>query len=110
MKITDLILTPQTYMGDTAFFFTIDTNYTGYTRDKILWHVLNKGLNKYDSYDESLGEFSRWLQNYNSGIKDVTQYQIYNKNNGGLEIDTSSISWVPVAIGGAVILILLMLK
>lgn len=60
------VMTKQRYMGDYAYFFDIDSRYSGYTRDKIMFHVLDKNTNAYTSY-ESQADFLSWLESYLNG-------------------------------------------
>lgn len=49
MKYSDEILVSKTHNGDTAYFFTINSRYSGYTYDKQLFHVLDNTRNAYAS-------------------------------------------------------------
>lgn len=59
-------LVKQSYMGDYAYFFTIDSRYHGYTRDKQLFNVYDEQTNAYTSY-ETPAEFLAWLESYTGG-------------------------------------------
>lgn len=56
--------------NDCADFFTINSRYSGYTRDRALWHVLDSQQNAYISYlSDELDEKLRnnFFENGNNG-------------------------------------------
>jgi len=55
MNVSDIVFTPQTYNGTTAFMFTINDRYNGYTWDHALFHV----------YDTQSGNFADYTTDIN---------------------------------------------
>lgn len=106
MKVSELKLTRQDYQGDYAYFFNINAQYSGYTRDKELWHVLDKKENAYSSY--LTNELESWLnsngqnsdKNYNTDDnknKATFDKQTYNLKNNTNSGTTNYIPYIVIA-------------